>query len=130
MFRDIYVPTTGYKPVKRGGGCTQINAATYTTGGSTFDIICDTSYYWNEILFISYTADFASCMNGCVQWNTGNPQKCVSITWSYGSYRPNGVAGGSECWFFWSATSSAPVVGQDSAKLQIVPTGIPQTVNI
>ena len=48
-----------------------------------FDIICETSYYWNEILFINYTADFTLCMNECIQWNIRNPQKCVSVTWGY-----------------------------------------------
>jgi len=124
------VSPTLYKAVKRGTGCAQVNAATYATGGYTFDIICDTSYYWTEILFISYTVDFASCMNACVQWNIVNPEKCVSMTWRYSFYGPDGVAGGSECWFYWSATSWVPVVGQDSAKLQMVPTASPQTVDI
>lgn len=108
-----------HTPVKRGVGCQEINTTTYTTDGATFNILCDTSYLWTSILYLNYTVDFASCMGGCVEWNTKMSQKCLGVTWAYGQYGPLGLAGGNECYFFWDLSGSGQVIGHDSAQLEI-----------
>jgi hypothetical protein len=105
---------------KRGSGCTEINSTTYTTEGVAFDILCDTDFgssSGNNALTISYTTDFATCINACVTWNKMNSQKCVGVSWEE-PYGPLGVAGGRACRSFWTLIGNFASPGVDSAFIQ------------
>jgi hypothetical protein len=113
---------------KRSVGCTQLNATSYQTDGSTFDIICDTYWGHSDWFYFIYTADFPGCMKSCAEWNTQNIQKCIGVLWSYGTYGPNGALGGSECWYFWEMEGpGVSLAGYDAARLS-TNTLIPPTV--
>jgi hypothetical protein len=119
--QGIDLPKTLLTQIKRDIGCIAINSTTYQTSGSTFDILCDTAGWGSlNILQITYTLDFVSCINDCVIWNTQNTQKCMGVEWVNGQYGPDGIQGGSECYFFWVMIGNgAPAAGYDSAKLQV-----------
>lgn len=115
--------TASVAPRKRGVGCSQINAISYGSyqlGDSTFTILCDTNWHAVYILQLSFTADFVSCMNACLEWNMVQSDECVGVTWAAGSYGPAGPAGGSVCVFRWTmpGTGSYQLIGSDSAQLQ------------
>ena len=125
-----YLPTSSQRidlpkklltQIKRDTGCTAINSTTYQTSGSTFDILCNTAGWSSlDILQITYTIDFVSCINDCAIWNTQKSQKCMGVGWANGEYGPDGVEGGSGCYFFWVMVGNGvPYVDYDSAKLQI-----------
>jgi|SRR5579859_3345251 len=118
--QEVPSSVTFVTQVKRGVGCTEINATTYMSGSSAFDISCDTAWPYASNLYILYTIDFASCMNGCLAWNTNMTGKCVGVSWIYGNFGPLGVGGGSECIFNWKMLGdNYSSNGDDSAQLRI-----------
>ena len=100
----------------RGMGCATLNSTTYSTAGLTFDILCDRYWGHEDILAVTYALSFPFCINGCV-----HTDKCVGVDWTFGTYGPGGVSGGSLCRYLWSMTDSDGVVqkGDDSARLQL-----------
>jgi hypothetical protein len=113
---------------KRSVGCTQLNATTFQTDGSTFDILCDKYWGHSDWFYVLYTPDFPTCIKSCVLHNTQNPEKCIGVLWSYGTYGPNGAAGGSECYYFWEMEGPGrSLAGYDAAHLR-TDTLIPPTV--
>lgn len=126
----VLYPTTtspsGFIQHKRSVGCSQIdasNTSTYNADGGTFEVFCDTAWHVANAMYLTYTVDFASCMNECVVWNRLYSVKCVGVGWGYGVYGPGGVAGGSSCTFLWNMVLSQGFeqTGADSARLQGVP---------
>ena len=106
--------------MKRGVGCTTLNRTTYSTGGLTFDILCNMYWGHEDTLFITYTPAFTSCIGGCASWNSANVDKCVGVDWTYGIYGPAGVSGGSLCRYLWTmADEGVPQDTDDSARLQV-----------
>lgn len=105
--------------VKRGSGCTEINATTFDTGGVIFNIFCDTSWSWTGQLSVTYTSDFQTCISECVTWNTKMSSTCIGVRWSSGVYGPSGLSGGSVCFFFWEMFQGGESsdVGTDSARM-------------
>lgn len=105
--------------MKRGIGCATLNRTTYSTGGVTFDILCNLYWGHEETLSVIYTPTFTSCINGCVSWNRDNSDPCLGVDWSYGIYGPAGVPAGSLCRYLWRMTGSGlPQEDEDSARLQ------------
>jgi hypothetical protein len=106
--------------VKRDSGCTEFNG-TYSSGGDIFSIICDWSWDHGYRLYLTYTVDFASCINGCVSWNTKSSDKCAGVQWIYGTFGPLGETGGSGCYFLWDMPGAgASTSGIDSGKMILV----------
>jgi hypothetical protein len=105
------------KVVRRGVGCQQLNSTTYMTEGNTFEILCNTYYWYTSILFVDYTIDFPTCMNQCVAWNLNQTIKCLGISWASGQYGPYGPSAGGNCYFFWDISQPSTVEGQDSGQL-------------
>lgn len=59
---------------------------------------------WNwgdNNLYLTFTLDFLSCMDGCAQWNTNNTETCVGVIWVSGDYGPDGLSGGCQCYYKW-----------------------------
>src|SRR5271170_1604048 len=106
--------------VKRSSECTQNSK--YTISGSVFSITCDFQWAWWDALYITFTPDFQSCMNACIDWNSHSQDTCAGVSWSDGTYGPSGVSGGSECTFYWATTTSFPTNGTDSGQLQTLST--------
>ena len=105
--------------LKRGIGCTTLNRTTYSTGGLTFDILCNQYWGHEETLFVTYAPTFPSCIDGCVSWNRDNSDQCVGVDWTYGISGPEGLPGGSLCRYLWTMTDpDASQDGEDSARLQ------------
>lgn len=104
--------------MKRGVGCATLNRTAYSTGGLTFDIICNMYWGHENTLYITYIPAFTSCIDGCASWNGGD--QCVGIDWTYGTYGPEGVAGGSLCRYLWTmADAGMPQDTDDAARLQV-----------
>ena len=107
---------------KRASGCASLNGTeTYTSNGVTFNLVCNTRWdSWWDYLHMTYTPDFASCMDGCAMWNTQNTQKCVGVHWLGAIYGPAGLSGGRQCYYFWEIDTSywTPDNNTDSAVLQ------------
>ena len=106
------------KQVKRTSECTQ--NSTYTTSGSQFSISCDSGWAWWDTLYLTFAPDFQSCMNACAVWNLQSQDTCIGVSWSDGSYGPNGVLGGSVCTFYWATTTVFQSNGTDSGQLQSI----------
>lgn len=107
--------------VKRGIGCSEINATTYTTMGVTINLICDTRWPSTNYLYLTYTLDFKSCIDGCVIWNQNGSGNCVGVTWIQTMVGPDGATGGSACYFNWNFQGkSKQSPGWDNAVLQNV----------
>ena len=106
---------------KRSAGCQEINSTTYSFGGVSFSLTCDVEWSGTGYLSLLFTPDFASCMNGCVAWNLQSTQKCVGVSWAKGSYGPAGIAGGSQCLYYYAITGAAVRnIGSDAAQLQSI----------
>jgi hypothetical protein len=106
--------------VRRGLGCQQINAATYVVSGFTFGLVCEATWPVYRALHLSYTLDFAMCMQSCVNWNVNMTDKCAGVVWVSGNYGPHGVSGGSQCWSYWATLDNEVFssAGRDLARLQ------------
>lgn len=86
-----------------------------STSGDEFSVTCDYDYYGKD-LYLSHTIDFVSCINGCTQWTSNNPEMpCVGAVWSSGAYGPSGLSGGRECFYKWNVTGTGRVVLYSSA---------------
>jgi hypothetical protein len=60
-----------------------------------------------------------TCIDGCAMWNRDMADKCMGVTWGFGSYGPLGVRGGNERVFYWDMVGNGySSSGQDSARLQ------------
>ena len=132
---NLYVPDNSRSPEnskplsssridRRSVGCQQVNGTTYSTGGNTFEIFCDTYYWWTSILFVDYTINFPSCMDRCLAWNENTSVKCLGTSWAYGQYGPSGPSGGGNCYFFWDISQPSTNTAQDSGQLLISATAV------
>jgi hypothetical protein len=94
-------------------------------------VFCDTVWHAINSMYLLYTVDFVSCMDGCITWNQNNTVQCVGVVWNYGFYGPEGVAGGSSCTLQWNMVLSQGYeqTGFDSAQLQGVPLPIVSQAN-
>jgi hypothetical protein len=45
-------------------------------------------------------------VNGCAEWSVNNTVACVGVSWGMGTYGPEGIAGGSQCFFKWTMQGS------------------------
>jgi hypothetical protein len=97
--------------VKRSVGCKEVGATVFAVGNATFDILCDTSWSYDD-LYLNYTVDFATCIIGCAMWNTQMAGKCAGVSWQYGIYGPLGEAGGSICYYLWVFKDRCPTLEQ------------------
>jgi len=111
----IRSPLSTATVVKRAEGCTSLNGATaVNVSGSVFDIFCDTIWGYYDILFISYTPDFQTCIEECVRWNTNNVNHCVGVFWVCQQYGPLGVNGGYECFYTWDMVDGSNSSASDT----------------
>jgi hypothetical protein len=98
--------------------CLEIQGTTYTaTTGTKVDAICGTNWSGND-LYLTFTLDFFSCIDGCAGWNSNNTEKCIGVAWVSGHYGPDGLSGGCQCYYKWDMPGAgAPYNIVSSAKL-------------
>jgi hypothetical protein len=112
--------TTVSAPRPSDAECISSSGGSYqSTTGAKFDMICGVNFNFNDI-FLNYTLDYRSCIDGCAVWNTNSTEVCVGIGYAPGNYGPSGVQGGSQCFYKWQMPGLGTYTpGIDSARLQI-----------
>jgi hypothetical protein len=65
-------------------------------------------------LYVTYTSDFISCINGCSQWNIDNPGLlCMGAVWDSAAYGPDGR----QCFYKWNLTGTGRLIQFRSAAI-------------
>ena len=108
------------KMAKRGQECTSLNGL-YNANGTRFNLLCDTSWQCYDALYISFTLDFPTCIDGCGMWNINrNQNECVGAQWTNDIYGPTY---GNRCTYLWTMpnTDKTPLNTTDTAQLQTSP---------
>ena len=96
------------------------NGSTYSSPiGRKFSLVCGVNW-WPDSLFLNYTTDFDTCLNGCAEWNMNNTESCVGVSFIEGIFGPRGEAGGSQCFYKWRILWSGSLdTLSDSAQVQV-----------
>lgn len=116
------------RPQPTDEGCRSINTARYkSTTGAEFDIFCRTNYPLNDLAFY-YFQTFHDCINGCATWNTNATDICRGIVWTEGFYGPDGVEGGSRCFYKFVARGEGGHSISDTALLNTASVTVPMSL--
>ena len=104
--------------------CASKNATGYVIGADKFDLFCDINWAGYD-MYLNFTRDFFSCMDGCVRWNENATEVCVGVAYSPQNYGPRGLAGGTQCFYKWTMPNGqeASFVGLDNARLNLTSPG-------
>ena len=108
---------------RRATACDTIAGTTYTWNNSTFSLSCNTTYDHWDVIFLTYTPSFSSCMESCVLFDSSTP--CLGVDYFEGDYGPDGARGGSRCYGLWNLSNGSYSGSEDSAQLQ---NWVPQSV--
>lgn len=121
----VHTPPTFNKYVKRNVGCSELNEVSYQIDNATFDILCNITFSFQQVLQIMYTTNFAGCISACVSWNAKVNAECVGVSWTSSTYGPLGVNGGSLCGLLWDMTGNGTQSSlTDSARLHNETSGL------